>query len=69
MGYISIADRTNSKIDYISCRQFSEGAYIENRGRLGAVTFKLKFINVSYFVGVKGTALNCDRVRLLRYHQ
>jgi hypothetical protein len=33
VGYISIADGTNSTIIYRSCRQLSEGAYMENRGR------------------------------------
>ena len=69
MGYISISDWTNSKIRHRSCRQHSEGAYMENRGTVGTVTFNCKFIKLRHFVGVKQTALNYDRERLLKYHQ
>jgi hypothetical protein len=64
-----MADRTYSKISYLSIRQVSEGDYIENRERLAAVTFKPKYINLRYFVEVKGTAMNHDSMRLLRCHQ
>lgn len=69
MGHINISDGKNNKISYLSCRQLSEGAYLENRDRFVTVTFKHKFINVQYIVGTKGNALNYGRIRLLRHHQ
>jgi len=42
---------------------------MENRRKLGTVSFKRKFIDGRYLDGAQGAALNCGRVRLLRYHQ